>query len=143
MKCPYCGGNAKLKSASEVHNNPNYEGKMWVCENFPSCDAYVSCHKDTTIPMGRLANERLRLLKKEAHKAFDPIWKSGLMTRKEAYMWLADMLHIENEVCHIGMFDVKQCQKTIYMCRKQKNKVIEDYRTKHYKECKEYKNKKH
>lgn len=132
VKCPYCGGNARLKSASEVHNKPHYEGKMWVCENFPSCDSYVGCHENTTIPLGRLANKRLRLLKKEAHLWFDPIWKSGLMTRKDAYRWLADMLHIPCEECHVGMFDVKQCQKTIYLCKKQNNPVITSYREQKY-----------
>ena len=57
---------------------------VWVCSNYPKCDAYVGCHEGTTLPLGRPANARLRTLKAEAHKQFDPIWKSGLMNRREA-----------------------------------------------------------
>jgi len=133
-KCPYCGAEVELKSAYEVYHTANSKdwGNLWVCSNYPRCDAYVGCHKNTDIPLGRLANSRLRELKKEAHRQFDPIWKSGLMSRKEAYRWLADMLHISCEECHIGMFDVKQCQKVIHLCRKQTNDVIVEYRNRVY-----------
>lgn len=104
---------------------------MWVCSNYPKCDAYVGCHKGTTIPLGRLANEKLRALKKEAHRQFDPLWKSGLMSRKNAYKWLATMLRIPIEDCHIGLFDIKMCQKTINLCKKQDNDRINDYREAH------------
>lgn len=134
MKCPYCGKTVLLKDASFIyHNNKSKNwGKIWVCSDYPHCDAYVGCHKGTSIPLGRLANARLRTLKSEAHRQFDPIWKSGLMSRKEAYRWLADMLKIPCEECHIGMFDVKECQKVIYLCKEQDNQVINDYRLKAY-----------
>lgn len=132
--CPYCGAEVLLRSAYDVYktNDSKHWGNMWVCSNYPECDAYVGCHKNTTIPLGRLANGRLRLLKKEAHKQFDPIWKSGLMSRKEAYRWLADMLKIPCEECHIGMFNVKQCQRVIHLCEGQTNEVITNYRNKVY-----------
>ena len=134
MKCPYCGAEVELKDARFIYhtNKSSQWGKMWVCSNFPKCNAYVGCHKGTDIPLGRLANERLRTLKAEAHRQFDPIWKSGLMNRKDAYKWLADMLHISLDECHIGLFDIKMCQKVIHLCRKQDNQIINDYRQKAY-----------
>lgn len=132
--CPYCGGEMILKDATFIYHSKkskNY-GQVWVCENYPKCDSYVGCHKGTSIPKGRPANPRLRTLKKEAHKQFDPIWKSGLMSRKEAYKWLANMLDISLDECHIGMFDIKMCQKVIHLCRKQNNEVITKYRKTHY-----------
>lgn len=133
MKCPYCGAEVVLKDADFIYHTAKSRkwGKMWVCSNFPRCNSYVGCHKGTTIPLGRLANERLRTLKAEAHKQFDPLWKSGLMSRKHAYRWLADMLKISPDECHIGMFDIKQCQKTIHLCRKQNNERINSYRESH------------
>lgn len=128
MNCPYCGAKAVLRNSSEVFSKPKYNEMMWVCSNYPNCDAYVGCHKGTSIPLGRLANQRLRNLKKEAHRQFDPIWKSGLMSRKEAYRWLADMLHIPCDECHIGMFDIKMCQKVIAICKKQNNPTINKYK---------------
>lgn len=130
MKCPYCRANMRLKDASEVYNRPRFKGKMWVCENFPECDSYVSCHEGTTIPKGRPANGKLRSLKKQAHIQFDAIWKCGLMTREDAYKWLADMLNISYDECHIGRFDVRLCEKTIYLSQKQENRLILDYRRK-------------
>ena len=134
MRCPYCGAEVKLKDADFIYHTAKSRkwGKVWVCSNFPKCNSYVGCHEGTTLPLGRLANERLRTLKMEAHKQFDPIWKSGLMSRKEAYKWLADMLKIPVDECHIGMFDIKMCQKVIHLCREQNNPVITAYREKAY-----------
>lgn len=133
-RCPYCGAKVVLRDASFVYHTKKSEsyGKVWVCSNFPKCNAYVGCHKGTTIPKGRLANPRLRCLKEEAHKQFDPLWKCGLMSRQEAYVWLASMLHISLEDCHIGMFDVKMCQKVIHICSKQNNPAIEEFKNEHY-----------
>ena len=134
MNCPYCGAEAHLRDATVIYhsNKAKSYGKMWVCSNYPKCDAYVGCHPGTEIPLGRLANARLRELKKEAHRQFDPIWKSGLMTRKDAYKWLSDMLQIDLDDCHIGMFDIKMCQRVIHLCRKQDNPQINEYREKHF-----------
>lgn len=131
-KCPYCGAPVLLKDSNYVyHNNKNY-GKMWVCSNYPECDAYVGCHPGTTIPLGRLADSALRKAKNRAHKAFDPLWKSGLMTRREAYIWLSAMLHISQENCHIGMFDISTCKRVVEVCSKQHNKAIEGCREPRY-----------
>ena len=133
-KCPYCGGEMNLEKASFIYHNKKSEnwGYVWVCEHYPACDSYVGCHPNTTIPLGRPANARLRTLKKEAHKQFDPIWKSGLVSRREAYDWLAKMMNLPLEECHIGMFDIKQCQEVIHLCRKQDNPVINNYRHRNY-----------
>ena len=48
-----------------------------------------------------------------AHTAFDPFWQAEGMTRKQAYQWLADQLGLNQEQCHIGMFDVAQCQRVV------------------------------
>ncbi|MDR3087251.1 MAG: DUF3268 family zinc-finger domain-containing protein, partial [Azoarcus sp.] len=64
-------------------------------------------------PMGRLSNAELRRAKQAAHAAFDPLWKSGRMNRKEAYAWLAGELSVSAENCHIGMFDVDACKAVV------------------------------
>ncbi len=135
MRCPYCGAEAILKDANFIYqtNQSKEWGKVWVCSNYPECDSYVGCHKGTTLPLGRLANEKLRTLKAEAHKQFDPIWKSGLMNRREAYKWLASMLNIPLEECHMGMFDIKMCQQVIALCKKQNNPVINAYKEREHK----------
>lgn len=86
---------------------------IWICNNYPTCDAYVGCHKDSTTPLGRMANSELRHWKKAAHGKFDPIWKTRRMNRSQAYSWLAKVLQIEPAKCHIGMFDIETCKRVI------------------------------
>lgn len=132
MTCPYCGAEAVLVDSSKIYHTGKYHGKMWVCSNYPKCDSYVGCHPNTTRPLGRLSNARLRCLKTEAHKQFDPLWKSGLMYRREAYAWLASVLDIPQKDCHIDMFDIKMCQKVIHLCRSMDDRLLQKYREKHY-----------
>lgn len=47
--------------------------------------------------------------KAAAHGAFDQLWKSGRMTRREAYVYLGDLLGIPDHLCHIGMFTKDEC----------------------------------
>ena len=110
MKCHYCGKDAKLTTGHEVypHRPDLADLKVWAC--FP-CDAWVGTHKNSRDhkPLGRLANAELRKAKMRAHAAFDPWWKSGQMTRHEAYRLLAEKMGIDPKDAHIGMFDVEQC----------------------------------
>ena len=126
MKCPYCGGKAQLRDASSIYHSFKYKGKMFVCENFPKCDSYVGCHPNTTKPLGRMANKKLRTMKSKAHEYFDPLWKKRVFARKKslsynrtkAYQWLAEQLDLPESKCHIGLFDVDMCRKVIDVCSK-------------------------
>lgn len=128
MKCPYCHSFATLEKSSKVYGK-DY-GFMYICTNFPSCDAYVGCHPGTKKPLGRLANSELRYYKKLAHAHFDPLWKRKLAIRiKErgkykkswargsGYKWLGEQLGLKLEDCHIGMFDIETCKKVIELCK--------------------------
>jgi hypothetical protein len=124
--CPYCSTQAALVTGQHVYpHRPDLFGlKFWACT---PCDAYVGCHKegawmkingmkvvsDGTLPLGRLANAELRQAKQAAHAAFDPLWKAQGMTRRDAYSWLARQLGIRFDDCHIGMFDVDQCNNVV------------------------------
>lgn len=126
MKCPYCGGKAQLRDASSIYHSFKYRGKMFVCENFPKCDSYVGCHPNTTKPLGRMANKKLRTMKSKAHEYFDPLWKKRVFARKKslsynrtkAYQWLAEQLDLPESKCHIGLFDVDMCRKVMDVCSK-------------------------
>ncbi|EDX6630579.1 hypothetical protein CVC30_004814, partial [Salmonella enterica subsp. enterica serovar Cerro] len=68
-------------------------------------------------PLGRLANSSLRAMKSSAHRAFEPLWKTGRMSRKDAYLWLSKQLDIKFSECHIGMFDEDMCEKVVELCK--------------------------
>ena len=115
--CPYCGNKSNLVSGNDIYPHRLDLGKLnfYMCK---PCDAYVGTHKGTIIPLGRLANKELRAWKRKAHDAFDPIWKSKDMGRRQAYYWLADKLDIPKNDCHIGDFDTDTCRKVVDICSK-------------------------
>jgi hypothetical protein len=117
MKCPYCGNDAELKTGRHVYpHRPDLASlKIWACD---PCDAWVGTHKNspTHAPLGRLANAELRKAKMAAHAAFDPLWKSGSMSRKKAYALLSDKMGLKPQDTHIGMFDVDQCKQVVAVC---------------------------
>lgn len=126
--CLYCGNAATLVNGLAIypHRLDLADLKFWKCE---PCKAYVGCHKkgarisrsqvsDGTVPLGRLANAELRTWKSRVHEVFDPIWRSGGMTRGTAYTWLATKMGIHKDNCHVGMFDVEQCKRAVEICEK-------------------------
>ena len=115
-RCPYCDRQSVLVSGAKLypHRRDLVHKQFYECE---PCAAYVGCHPDSAKPMGRLANAELRAAKQRAHAAFDPLWKSGERSRIQAYAWLAEQLGIARQNCHIGMFDVHQCEQVVELCK--------------------------
>ncbi|WPJ72217.1 hypothetical protein DEEACLCL_00200 [Salmonella phage CRW-SP2] len=115
--CDYCGHPAEFISGDVLYpHRPDLRNlKFWVCQ---PCDARVGCHShgDGKTPLGRMANAELRAAKQEAHRSFDPIWKSGERSRSDAYSWLAYQLGIKKSDCHIGLFDIDMCRKVVAVC---------------------------
>lgn len=124
VQCDYCGAAAQLEAGRHVYpHRPDLADKrFWVCR---PCDARVGCHPGGDKPLGRLANAELRAAKGRAHKAFDPLWKARGWSRGKAYGWLAKRLRIPREECHIGMFDVERCERTVEVCLRQSADVDE------------------
>lgn len=114
--CPYCGRQPELVTGISVypHRFDLRRRLFWKCE---PCEAWVGCHgRAGAVPLGRLANAELRAAKAKAHAAFDPLWRDRRMTRAAAYRWLSDALGIPKARCHIGWFDVAQCEAVVEAC---------------------------
>ena len=92
--CPYCGNPTEYVDSSVIYGR-SY-GMIYLCRD---CRAYVGVHKGTDQALGRLANAELREAKKDAH------------------LWLSIQLGIPREICHIGMFDVKDCKRVVELCK--------------------------
>lgn len=80
IKCPYCGSRAFLRPESVVYGRETSdpEAKLYVCARYPACDAYVSAHRRSHLPMGTLADKALRRKRIETHTAFSGYGKAGL-----------------------------------------------------------------
>ena len=102
MRCPYCGSAVHLRSADGIYTNNSGNAKLYVCTKYPVCDSYVRAHSGTMTPVGSLANAKLRSVRTTAHKHFDKLHETGLMTRKEAYAWLAFIIQSPMSHAHIG-----------------------------------------
>lgn len=115
-KCRYCGNEVVLTSNSEIYGREYGNGKCYLCRN---CKAFVGVHTGTIIPLGTLADDKLRRARNEAHKIFDTLWKgnSRQMTRYNAYKWLANKMNLKIEETHIAWFEINQCKKVIELVR--------------------------
>lgn len=113
MRCPYCGAIARYRSADGIYKDNSGNTMLYVCSNYPECDSYVRVHKGTKIPVGSMANPQLRKLRREAHEHFDLLYQSGLMTKQEAYLWLADIVSSPLSEAHIGHLGEYYCKKVI------------------------------
>lgn len=118
--CPYCGDMTQYVDSIAVYNR-SY-GMIYLC--FP-CKAWVGVHNGTNQALGRLANYELRQAKIQAHAYFDGMWKKKMernkmsknVARNLAYEWLARMMGLTRDDCHIGMFDVAECNKVVELCK--------------------------
>ena len=110
--CPYCRERAILCDAMAVYG-PAYEGRfnVWVCSNYPSCDAYVGVHANSpdAAPMGSLANPALRKLRRQTGEAFAALWKSGRMTHSQASRNLEKIMGHRKYHSHIAGYSDEQC----------------------------------
>lgn len=114
LVCPYCDCFTQLVDSAEFYNGTSY-GPVYACR---PCRSWVGVHRGTTAALGRVADGELRNAKYMAHYYFDIIWRNKHMPRKQAYKWLAKQLRIPAKDCHIGWFDLKQCNKVIEVSRK-------------------------
>ena len=118
VKCPYCGRPAILRDAAYVYKENALDKHLYVCSGYPECDSYVGAHRKSKLPMGTLANGDLRNKRIQAHKAFDWMWKSGLMTKWQAYKWMQGKLALNEEQAHIAKFSEYMCDRLIVECGK-------------------------
>lgn len=113
MRCPYCKRPVVARSAEGIYHN-NAEGvNLLVCSGYPTCDAYVRTHPGTNIPMGSLANKQLRTLRRKAHDQFNQLYQLGVMSKNDAYSWLASVLNVPKSQAHIGYLGDYYCQMVI------------------------------
>lgn len=110
-KCDNCGSTEvvllKINTKTSSFNR-------YACKN---CGASVGCHENTNNPLGKMATCKTRQLRAKAHLEFDRLWKEHLMSRDNAYLWLANKLNIEIENCHISWLNKNQLLKTIDICK--------------------------
>ena len=118
-RCPYCGSHSVLRSADGIYRCNDKKTMLYVCSKYPVCDSYVRVHPGTKIPVGMMANRDLRALRNEAHRNFDQLHKQGLMSKEDAYLWLASILAAPLGQAHIGYLGEYYCRQVIEASKQQ------------------------
>lgn len=118
MRCPYCGGTVVYRSADGIYHENKKGTMLYVCSNYPECNSYVRVHTGTNIPVGNMANPELRSLRRTAHYYFDQLHESGIMSKQDAYQWLADLICAPLSRAHIGYLGEYYCKLVIEESRK-------------------------
>ncbi len=121
--CPYCKSKTRLVDEVYIYGKSYTDRLIICCVNFPNCDSYVGTHEDGTT-LGRLADKELRGWKKQAHDAFDKLWRDKKMERDSAYEELADFLKLPDKFCHIGMFKKETCIKVVAWAKLKYSELI-------------------
>lgn len=124
MRCPYCGSPVVYRSADGIYHDNSRGTMLYVCSHYPQCDAYVRVHAGTKIPVGSLANHELRTLRRTAHHYFDQLHQLGLMSKQDAYQWLAELISAPLSEAHIGYLGEYYCKLVIEESRK----LLDQYR---------------
>jgi len=124
MRCPYCRSPVVLRSANGIYKENSSDTKLYICSRYPKCDAYVRVQQGTKTPLGSMANGELRALRLEAHRAFDQIHRTGLMSKQDAYAWLSDILSAPMSHAHIGYLGEYYCKLVI----KESKQFIDNHR---------------
>lgn len=125
IQCPYCGSHAVLRSADGIYYDNSRETFLYVCKNYPKCDAYVRVHPGTNVPMGTLANRELRALRREAHHYFNKLYAQGGMSKRDAYEWLAETVGLPIDKAHIGYMGEYYCRQVIEESQKALSGLLE------------------
>lgn len=118
-RCPYCGSTTVYRSATGIYQENDDDVMLYVCKNYPTCDAYIRTQKGTAIPIGQMANGKLRALRKDAHRLFDQLHLKGYMSKRTAYTWLSSVLGVPYEQAHIGQLSELRCELVIREVKKQ------------------------
>lgn len=117
-ECNLCGGDVEIVGHAEIYNGAEYGCWPYVykCED---CDAYVGIHRDTDLPLGTLADKKIREARKDCKHYFMELmrWKDWDMNT--GYDWLYKEMDMPRAECHFGMFDVKRCKQAAVCCIKE------------------------
>jgi hypothetical protein len=109
--CTFCNGEVDFVDNSVIYGK-SY-GKQPMVYRCNCCGAYVGAHPGTIIPLGTLADGKLREARKRAHSAFDHIWRDKGKSRGAAYRWLSEKLGVQRHACHIAWFDAATCARVV------------------------------
>ncbi|KAF0250216.1 MAG: hypothetical protein FD167_376 [bacterium] len=106
LKCPDCGVGMSLREGRY--------GLSYFCNRFPYCRGSHKASKKGK-PLGFAVNQETRSWRVKAHNALERLYKGGdkVMTKTEAYGFLAYGMGLSVKQAHISRLNLEQCQQVI------------------------------
>lgn len=100
--CPRCGQPAtRCETPTGLKNR---------CE---PCGLWSRGSKPLRDEAGHLAERDRITARRNAHAVFDRLWLEGHLQREVAYVWLAQELGIERDLCHMSLMDTETAQHAL------------------------------
>lgn len=137
--CPTCGREFKSVTARNdhvkgTHDNPSWapgKGKSPKARTAPICPlcgklalitatqfgAQADCCGLRSWALKPLVSPETMQARQMAHATFDPIWKSGKLSRGEAYRRLALAMGMSSTECHISIMGETQAKRVVEVVR--------------------------
>ncbi len=110
--CPECGAPMVLRTTKRFTYRNGQLRKFWGCSRWPECDGTHGAHPDGR-PLGFPADKATKRARMEAHQLFDAWWKSGVMSRPQAYVRLQQLMGLSEEDAHISRFTKERCAEFV------------------------------
>lgn len=107
--CDCCGDDLVVLVGNEVVYGREC-GDWPVIYLCMACGAFVGCHPHSVYPLGLMADDETRSLRRALHAMIDPTWKSGLRSRGEVYGLMAGLMGFGPERrFHVGELTREEC----------------------------------
>jgi ssDNA-binding Zn-finger/Zn-ribbon topoisomerase 1 len=113
LDCHLCGAPMVLRQTKKFKWRNGQNRIFYSCSEYPRCDGIRASHPSGE-PFGRPADPETRSYRIKAHEAFDPLWKDGRLTRKQAYRVLQHIMSMNREEAHISLFTKSDCEALLF-----------------------------
>lgn len=111
--CGECGSPMVIRYTRKYPNPDGSPRAFYGCKRYPDCDGIHGAHQKDLRPLGIPANKETKKARMRAHEAFDRIWKTKVLGRKDAYAWMCKTMGLSKEEAHIGRFDTEKCDRLV------------------------------
>jgi hypothetical protein len=112
LKCPRCKGDLLLKDGRF--------GFFYGCENWINlqCTGSMDCNQQTVEPFLLYTDEFTLEAQRRLQVAFDQVWTSGLKSKPQAFLWLAEFLNRPARELRFQYLSKEECARAMKAIRK-------------------------
>ena len=119
QKVIYCCGCVENVVANQVNGSevdPHRKDlKSLVFYKCGTCNNFVGTHKQGGKPLGVIATGAIKQERMKIHSVLDPLWREGLIKRKDLYKRMTEKLGFQYHTASIS--SLEECGKVLHIAR--------------------------